>query len=186
MERIYLTAHVGPTMRQYVEGHYGTDIIELTSRSTFMYAILPHLETVSLNEPEFFLESECVKLALPIRRNEKVYYKNGKSVYVCNTLWRNILTDDGHKMVKKLLYYNYKHSFRTYMAGYVERQHNENDVADKKKRIKVLEGIYAFFLSFGINFEDSKEEKKEMVKLKKDWERFEKESYRYKVSPFII
>ena len=177
MEGMYVTAHVGNEMRQYVMAAYNSDIIPLERDSVLLAVIKPHLETKSALTQDAFPDDEIIKIELP-HVNEKVYYRKGKRLYVCNTLWRDVLDDKGHKKVQRFLEKNFKKSFRCFMDGYTEAQYIETKANMRKK---VRNGAVAYLMQYHIDVNE-----KTVNRLVRDWFRHRDRNEENKTAPFVL
>ena len=174
MERPYVTAKVGKRYKRYIQGSYQSDTIPLERNTNLINSIMPYLELT--NEDPMEVDDETIKIELPIG-NKKVYNFAGKSVYVCNTLWRNRLSEDGQYQVKRFFENEFKKTFRTYMDCYVEQQ-KANNGDDCKCKIK--EGIAAFLIQYHIDFT-----KQDIATLARDWYRHRDKVDENKRSPCV-
>ena len=174
MKGLYVTARIGQRYKRYVEGSYQSDTIPLERGSNLLNTIMPYLELTS-GEPEE-VDNETIKIELPLG-NKKVYNSAGQTVYVCNTLWRNRLSDEGQFKVKRFIENEFKKAFRTYMDAYIERK---SDTNKNKTDKRVKEGITAFLIQYHISFT-----KKDIATLARDWYRHRDKVDENKRSPCV-
>ena len=174
---MYVTTHVGNEMRQYVLWTYKSDIIPLERDSVLLDIIKPHLETKPASSVDDFDEEETVRIELP-NINGKVYYGKGKRLYVCNTLWRDVLDNQGHKKVQRFLERNFKKSFRCFMDGYTEAQYIHKK---ENERMKVKSGAVAFLMQYHIDVNE-----KTVNRLVRDWFRHRDRNEENKTAPFVL
>ena len=162
MKGLYVTAKVGERNKRFIEDSYQSDTIPLERDSILLHLIMPYLELTSDEPAEDDYGPDTVKIELPLG-NKKVYNHSGQMVYVCNTLWRNRLSEEGQAKVKRFFDHEVKKAFRTYMDGYIESQ-NATETGRQYKRIK--EGITAFFIQYHIDFT-----KQDIAAFARDWYR---------------
>lgn len=148
MKGYYLQVKVGPKLKKYLECSYKGDVIIPPKDSSLMGIIKQHLELWA--EDEELPVSECVKIELPLQ-NGQVYSQSAGKVYVCNTLWRNRLSEKGHQRVKKFFENAFRHAFHVFMDGFIEGQYVAKD-ADA--RIKVKSGVVAFLNQYHIDLDE--------------------------------
>jgi len=176
MNELYVKARVGTEIKQWLEASYNSDIVAPLRDSTLMGIIKQHLELTSQDDDEQLDDAECVKIKLPIQ-NGSVYCQSNGRVYVCNTLWRNRLSEKGHLRVKKFFENNFRHAFHTFMDGYVEGQYATKT---EEARLKVKEGVAAFLLQYHIDFNE-----KLVARLTRDWWRHNDRNEGNRVSPMV-
>ena len=174
MEGLYVKAHVGKKLKKYLENSFQNGIIVPPQNSNLINIIKPHLELHA--DEEMLPEDETVTIELP-NTKDKVYYYNGEKVYVCTTLWRNRLSEYGHKRVKQFFENHFKYSFRIYMDAYVEKQRNKESNGSK---VKVKEGVVQFLMQYHIDFDE-----KLVSSLTRDWWRHNDKNEIYDFSPLI-
>ena len=133
-----------------------------------------HLE-LTTGEPEE-VDDETIKIELPLG-NKKVYNSSGQTVYVCNTLWRNRLSEEGQYRVKRFFENEFKSKLRTYVDAYIEKG-KERDRNGKDRRVK--EAITAFFIQYHIDFT-----KKDLATMARDWYRHRDKVDENKRSPLV-
>ena len=176
MKGYYVTVRVGEKLKKYLEASYNGDIIKPPKDSTLMCIIKQHLELFSSTEDIELPENECVKIELPLQ-NGAVYSQSTGKVYVCNTLWRNRLSEDGQYQVKRFFENEFKKTFRTYMDCYVEQQKAKNG---EDCKCKIKEGIAAFLIQYHIDFT-----KQDIATLARDWYRHRDKVDENKRSPCV-
>ncbi len=174
MEGLYVKAHVGHKLRQYLLNSYQKGIVTPPRDSTLINLIKPHLELKA--EDEEFPEDEIILIELPLN-SEVVYHQGNKKVYFCNTLWRNTLSELGHKRVKQFFENYFKHGFRIYMDGYYEAQ---NLCREDNSRMKVKEGVVQYLMQYHIDFDE-----KLVSALTRDWWRHRDLNENYQFSPLV-
>ena len=174
MKGLYVTAKVGKRIKRYLEGSYQSDTIPLERGSNLLNIIMPFLE-LTADEPED-IDDETIKIELPLG-NKKVYNSSGQTVYVCNTLWRNRLSEEGQFQVKRFFDNEFKKTFRTYMDCYVEQQKAKNG---EDCKCKIKEGIAAFLIQYHIDFT-----KQDIATLARDWYRHRDKVDENKRSPCV-
>jgi hypothetical protein len=174
MEGLYVKAHVGKKLRQYLLNSYQNGIITPPRDSALIGIIKPHLE-LSSEEIEF-PDDEIILIELPVN-SEPVYHHGNKKVYFCNTLWRNTLSELGHRRVKQFFENFFKHAFRIYMDGYYEAQglYKLDDA-----RMKVKDGVVQYLMQYHIDFDE-----KLISALTRDWWRHRDLNENYKFSPLV-
>lgn len=176
MEGFYVKAHVGKKLRQYIICSYGSDTIPLRRDAALTAIIKPHLCLSPRDFIDPFPEDEMVYIEIP-NQNAKVYnHKKGKS-YICNTLWRDTLTNKGHKKVYEFFNRNLQNSFHLFMDGYSEAQYINDS---EKCYIKIKEGVTAFFNQYHIDFNE-----KMIAAYARSWYRHREENEINKVSPLV-
>lgn len=174
MKGLYVTAKVGKRNKRYIEGSYQSDTIPLERGTNLLNLIMPYLE-LTTDDPEE-VDDETIKIELPLG-NKKVYNSAGQTVYVCNTLWRNRLSEDGQFQVKRFFENEFKKTFRTYMDCYVEQQKAKNG---EDCKCKIKEGIAAFLIQYHIDFT-----KQDIATLARDWYRHRDKVDENKRSPCV-
>ena len=174
MKELYVTARIGPRYKRYVESAYQSDTIPLERGSNLLNIIMPFLE-LTADETED-IDDETIKIELPLG-NKKVYNFAGRSVYVCNTLWRNRLSEKGQYRVKRFIENEFKSKLRTYVDAYIEK--GETSERNGKDR-RVKEGIAAFFIQYHIDFT-----KKDLDTMSRDWYRHRDKVDENKRSPMV-
>ena len=175
MKGLYVTARVGQRYKRYVEGCYQSDTIPLERGSNLLDTIMPYLELTS-DEPEV-IDDETIKIELPLG-NKKVYNNAGQTVYVCNTLWRNRLSEKGQYRVKRFLENEFKKAFHSYMDGHMEGQNLNRD--DDMVNYKVKEAVSSFMINYHIDFTE-----KDLKALTRDWYRHRDKVDENKRSPLV-
>ena len=174
MKGLYVTAKVGKRNKRYIEGSYQSDTIPLERGSNLLNLIMPYLE-LTTDDPEE-LDDETIKIELPLG-NKKVYNSHGRSIYVCNTLWRNRLSVEGQFQVKRFFENEFKKAFRTYIDCYVEQQKANND---DSSYYKIKDGVTAFLIQYHIEFT-----KQDIATLARDWYRHRDRVEENKRSPCV-
>lgn len=174
MKGLYVTAKVGKRNKRYIEDSYQSDTVPLERGSNLLNIIMPYLE-LTTGEPEE-VDDETIKIELPLG-NKKVYNSSGQTVYVCNTLWRNRLSEEGQFQVKRFFENEFKKTFRTYMDCYVEQQKAKNG---EDCKCKIKEGIAAFLIQYHIDFT-----KQDIATLARDWYRHRDKVDENKRSPCV-
>lgn len=174
MKGLYVTAKVGKRYKKYIESSYQSDTIPLERGSNLLNIIMPYLELTS-GEPEP-VDDETIKIELPLG-NKKVYNSAGQTNYVCNTLWRNRLSEDGQFRVKRFFENEFKKAFRTYMDCYVEHERAKNG---EDCKCKIKETVTAFLIQYHIDFT-----KQDIATLTRDWYRHRDKVDENKRSPFV-
>ncbi len=135
---------------------------------------MPYLELTTEDPVE--IDGETIKIELPLG-NKKVYNSAGKSVYVCNTLWRNRLSEVGQYKVKHFFENEFKKTYRTYMDCFVEQQKAKYG---EDCFCKIKEGIAAFLIQYHIEFNN-----KDIASLARDWYRHRDKVDENKRSPCV-
>lgn len=176
MKGYYVKANVGAKLKKYLEDSYGNGVITPPKGSTLMGIIKQHLELVSHTEEECLPEDECVLIELPIHP-ERVYSQSTGKVYFCNTLWRNRLSEDGHKKVRKFFENNFRHAFYIFMDGSIEGQHLKNV---EKDSVEIKASVAAFLNQYRIEFDE-----KMISTMTRDWWRHTDKNERKKFSPMV-
>lgn len=174
MKGLYVTARIGQRYKRFLMGCYQSDTIPLERGSNLLNIIMPFLE-LTADEPEE-ADEETIKIELPLG-NKKVYNVAGQTVYVCNTLWRNRLSEKGQYRVKRFFENEFKKTFRTYMDCYVEQQKAKNG---EDCKCKIKEGIAAFLIQYHIDFT-----KQDIATLARDWYRHRDKVDENKRSPCV-
>lgn len=174
MKGLYVTARIGQRYKRFLMGCYQSDTIPLERGSNLLNIIMPFLE-LTADEPEE-ADEETIKIELPLG-NKKVYNVAGQTVYVCNTLWRNRLSEKGQYRVKRFIENEFKKTFRTYMDCYVEQQKAKNG---EDCKCKIKEGIAAFLIQYHIDFT-----KQDIATLARDWYRHRDKVDENKRSPCV-
>lgn len=175
MEGLYVKARVGTKLRQYLLNSYQDGVVSPPANSNLINLIRPHLELHA--DEEVLPEEETISIELPVARHLKVYSLSKNNLYFCDTLWRNRLSEDGHKAVKKFFENIFKHSFRIYMDGYYESQglYKLDDA-----RMKVKDGVVQYLMQYHIDFDE-----KLVSALTRDWWRHHDLNEKYKFSPLV-
>lgn len=176
MKGYYVTVMVGEKLKKYLEASYNGGIIKPPKDSNLMGIIKQHLELFSSTEDIELPENECVKIELPLQ-NGAVYSQSSGKVYVCNTLWRNRLSETGHKRVRKFFENNFKYSFHIFMDGHITGQYSQKNEED---RIKIKEAVVEFLMQYHINLDD-----RLIASLTRDWWRHNDRNEHYKESPLV-
>lgn len=174
MKGLYVTAKVGKRYKKYIESSYQSDTIPLERGSNLLNIIMPFLELTS-DEPEI-IDDETIKIELPLG-NKKVYNSAGQTNYVCNTLWRNRLSEEGQFRVKRFFENEFKKSFHSYMDGHIDCQ-NSKKSDDENNKIK--EAVTAFLIQYHIDFT-----KQDIAALTRDWYRHRDKVDENKRSPCV-
>lgn len=175
-----LTITVKEEIYRYVTQSLNSDVVKLERGSTLMYIIRPHL---ILEPDDWELEPipdgfAQLNIELPVR-SLTVEARSGK-VYYCDTLFRDHLTKEGLVKVRSFMKKNYNDNFCTFMAGWVEHQYRVNEMAEKKRRIHVTDGITAFFNNYHIEFTEA------MVEARRQaWKRYMDKVEKYDKSPIL-
>lgn len=180
MEGLYVTARVGRRLKKYIVDSYQSDIIPMERNMALISLIKPHLElTAEEEEPidEEIMQKEVVRIEIPLG-NMKVYNRAARKVYVCNTLWRNRLSEKGQDEVKKFFDRAFRQQFRTYMDGFIESQ--EMFGKDGRKYNKVKEGVTAFLIQYHIDFTE-----RDIAALARDWYRHRDKTEENQSSPLV-
>lgn len=173
-----LTITVKQDIHKYITESLQSEIVKTERDSTLMNIIKPHLcleaEAWELEPiPEGFVQ---LQIELPDLR--QVYEARSGKKYYCDTLFRDHITEEGLKKVRNFFKRTYNDKFLTFLAGWVERQHFENETSDEEKRIQVTSGIVAFFNNYHIDFDE-----KMIEARRKAWIRYQEKVENYKVSP---
>lgn len=176
MKGYYVTVRVGEKLKKYLEASYNGEFIKPPKDSNLMGIIKQYLELASSAEEEVLPENECVKIELPLQ-NGVVYSQSAGKVYVCNTLWRNKLSETGHKRVRKFFENNFKYSFHIFMDGHITGQYSQKS---EDARIKIKEAVVEFLLQYHINLDD-----RLIAALTRDWWRHNDRNEHYLESPII-
>ncbi len=175
--------NVKPHIRQYIQQSLGSDIVPLRRGRTLTYLIIPHLrlEPGTDEEEQAVQEGyEQIKIELPDLR--KVCEASTNRVYYCETLYRDCITPDGEAKVRSFLSNAFKHSFRIFMDGWIERQakeHQENNRSEDE-RLEVKSGVVTFLMNYHIDIDE-----KLITSLTRDWYRHRDENEQYEFSPLI-
>lgn len=203
MDGLHVKAYIGERYKKYIEACYQTDVIPLQKGSNFYNFLMPYLELTSTSEEEdvdSMIEQEIidsgqepteelkaekrlnitkgtVTIELPLNR-KKVYNHKGQKVYVCNTLYRNRLSLQGQKAVKKFFEREFKKQFRTYMDGWIENEMGK--MSKEQVYVKMKEGVAAFFLQYHIDFTAQ-----DISAFARDWYRHRDKVEENKRSPFL-
>lgn len=175
MKGLYVTAKVGKRYKRYIEGFYQSDTIPLERGSNLLNIIMPYLELTSDEWPET-VDEETIKIELPLG-NKKVYNFAGQSVYVCNTLWRNRLSEDGQFRVKRFFENMFKFAFHSFMDGHIAKR--ESLKGDEENN-KVKEAVTAFLIQYHVDFT-----KQDIAALTRDWYRHRDKVEDNKRSPCV-
>lgn len=176
----YLTITVKEDLYKYITESLNSEIVRLERDSTLLNIIKPHL---CLEPDEWELTpvpKGYTKLQIELPDLRKVYEARSGKVYYCDTLFRDHITEDGLKKVRRYLKRNYNDKFCTFLAGWVERQHFENETSEEEKRIQVTSGVVAFFNNYHITFTESMVEAR-----RKAWLRYLENLENYKKSPVM-
>lgn len=165
---------------KYITQSLRSDVVKLEKGSTLMHIIKPYL---SLEPDEWELEPipegfTQLRIELPVWSH--TYEARSGKVYYCDTLFRDHLTEAGLKKVRSFIKKNYNDKFCTFMAGWVERQHRENEISETSRRIQVTDGIAAFFNNYHIDFTEAMVEAR-----RKAWLRYQDKVENYEKSPVI-
>ena len=173
-----LTITVKQDIHKYITESLQSEIVKTERDSTLMNIIKPHLcleaEAWELEPiPEGFVQ---LQIELPDLR--QVYEARSGKKYYCDTLFRDHITEEGLKKVRNFFKRTYNDKFLTFLAGWVERQHFDNETSDEEKRIQVTSGIVAFFNNYHIDFDE-----KMIEARRKAWIRYQEKVENYKVSP---
>lgn len=181
MKGRYLTITVKEDVYKYITQSLRSDIVKPERDSTLMSVIKPHLclEPDSWEQEPIPDNYHELQIELPDLR--KVYEARSGKVYYCDTLFRDHITDEGLKRVRRFLKRSYYAEFRSYLTGWVERQHVENENSEKERRIQVLTGIVAFFNSYHIDFDE-----KMLEAHRQAWIRYQKKLDEYRISPLVF
>ena len=99
-------------------------------------------------------------------------------LFTIGIMFKYIMLYEGLKKVRNYFKRTYNDKFYTFLAGWVERQHYDNENAAEEKRIQVTSGIVAFFNNYHIDFNE-----KMIEARRKAWIRYLKKLENYKVSP---
>ena len=178
-------------------------MIPLQKGSNFYHLLMPYLEITANTEEEDLdelVEQEMeasnedpseenierkkaqirkgiVTIELPLV-NKKVYNSKGQKVYVCNTLYRNRLSLQGQKVIKKFFEREFKKQFRTFMDGWIENEMGK--MSKEQVYVKMKEGVAAFFLQYHIDFTAQ-----DISAFARDWYRHRDKVEDNKRSPFL-
>ncbi|MDO5342993.1 MAG: hypothetical protein Q4F69_11165 [Bacteroidia bacterium] len=174
MEGLYVKAHVGRKLKSFLECSYQNGVIVPPRNSNLINFIKPYLELHA--DEEMLPDDETVTIELP-DCNDKVYCYSGRKTYVCTTLWRNRLSEYGHKRVRQLFENYFKFAFRIYMDAYVEQQKTNNTSGSKTK---VREGVVQFLMQYHIDFDE-----RMVSSMVRDWWRHNDKNEIYDFSPLI-
>ena len=177
MEGMYVKAHVGKKLKQWLQDSYQDGVVHPAHGSVLVYLMIPYLELQPKTEEEQFPEEETVMIELPMKRDEKVYCHSTHKVYYCNTLWRNRLSSKGHKKVKQFFETNFRKAFHTFMDGYIEGQH---ETKDEDARLKVKQGVCAFLNQYHIDYTETM-----ISSMTRDWWRHVDKTEENRVSPMV-
>lgn len=176
MKGYYIKAHVGAEMRQFVTASYNSDTIPLERDSVLMDIIKPHLELRPKESSDDFPPDETIKIEIP-HINGKVYCRATNKVYICNTLFRDVLSEDGHSKVRRFLERNFKKSFRCFMDGYTEAQLDNGD----DHRLRVRRGAVSYLMNYHIDVSE-----KLVARLVRDWFRHREKNEKNDTGPYVL
>lgn len=177
MEGLYVKAKVGKKLKKWLEDSYQDGVVHPASGSVLVFLMIPYLELCPKDEVEDLPEDETVLIELPLKRDEKVYCKSTHKVYYCNTLWRNRLSEKGHKRVKGFFEANFRKAFHTFMDGYTEGQY---ETKDDNTRLKVKQGVSAFLNQYHIEFDE-----RMVNSMTRDWWRHVDKNENNRISPMV-
>lgn len=180
MEGLYVTARVGERLKKYIVDSYQSDIIPTERNMALISLIKPHLElTADEKEPldEETVLKEVVRIEIPLG-NTKVYNHSERKVYVCNTIWRNRLSNRGQDEVRRFFKNAFKKQFRAFMDGFIECQEMFGNADCKYNKVK--EGVTAFLMQYHIDFTE-----RDIAALTRDWYRHRDKTEEYKTSPLV-
>lgn len=181
MKERYLTVSVEQHIYRYITESLGTNVVKLERDSTLMAIIKPYLELSSEQEelptPDGFME-----LKIELSELREIYNSRTGSVYYCDTLFRNVLTEKGMVKVRNFFKRTFKNSFRTFLDGYTEKQYDDiaSGEVDAHRRIKVKQGVVAFLLNYHIDFDE-----KLINALTRDWYRHTDRNENNRFSPVL-
>lgn len=175
-----LTITVKEDIYKYITMPLQSDVVRLERDSALMTVIKPHL---CLEPDDWELEPlpegfHKIHIELPDLR--KVYEARSGKVYYCDTLFRDHITKAGLEKVRRFFKRSFHDKFNTYLTGWVEHQHVDNETSETERRIQVTAGIVAFFNSYHIDFDEK------MIEARRQaWIRYQKNLEEYKKSPAI-
>ena len=176
MNGYYVKARVGEKLKHYLEACYQSDTVRPQKDSTLMGIIKQYLE-LSSNGDDDLPDNECIKIELPLQ-NGAVYSQSTGKVYICNTLWRNRLSEKGQWRVKKFFDNNFKHSFHIFMDGHISGQYIKKT---EEERLKVKEAVTEFLLQYHIEPTE-----KLVSSMTRDWWRHNDRNEHYRESPMVF
>ena len=136
-----LTITVKQDIHKYITESLQSDIVKTERDSTLMNIIKPYL---CLDAEPWELEpipDDYTKLQIELPDLRQVYEARSGKIYYCDTLFRDHITEEGLKKVRNYFKRNYNNKFLTVLAGWVERQHFDNENSEEEKRIQVTTGI---------------------------------------------
>ena len=172
-----LTITVKQDIHKYITESLQSDIVKPERDSELITNIKPYL----CLEPDEW-ESEPIQegytqLQIELPDLRQVYEARSGKMYYCDTLFRDHITEEGLKKVRSYFKRIYNDKFLTFLAGWVERQHFDNETAPEEKRIQVTSGIVAFFNNYHITFDE-----KMIEARRKAWIRYQEKLENNKVS----
>lgn len=173
-----LTITVKCEIHKYLTEPLQSNIVKTERNSELIDTIKPYL---CLEPDEWELEpiqEGYTQLQIELPDLRKVYEARNGKMYYCDTLFRDHITYEGLKKVRNYFKRTYNDKFYTFLAGWVERQHYDNENAAEEKRIQVTSGIVAFFNNYHIDFNE-----KMIEARRKAWIRYLNKLENYKVSP---
>lgn len=173
-----LTIIVKEDIYKYITQSLQRDVIVPERDSTLMNIIKPHLCLVPDEWESEPMRDDYRYLQVELPDLRQVYEARSGKVYYCDTLFRDHITRKGLVKVQRFLKRTYHAEFCAFLAGWVERQHIDNEIAEKERRIQVTNGIVAFLNNYHIDFDEK------MVEAHRQaWIRYLKNVEKYKVSP---
>lgn len=173
-----LSVTVKTDIHKFVTESMQCDYIKCSHDSTLITVVKPHL---CLEPDDWELEPvpdgyTWLKIELPDLR--QVYEARNGKVYYCDTLFRDHITRKGLVKVRRFLWKTYNAKFNAFLAGWTERQHVDNETAERERRVKVTDGIVAFFNNYHIDFDNKLIESRRQA-----WVRYMKKTEEYRQSP---
>jgi len=175
-----LTITVKEDLYKYITESLQSDIVKPVRDSTLMDIIKPHLCLVPDEWELQPMRDDYKKIQIELPDLRQVYEDRSGRIYYCDTLFRDHITKKGLLKVRRFLKKTYHAQFYSYLTAWVERQHFDNETAEKERRIQVTNGIVAFFNNYHIDFDE-----KMVEAYRQSWIRYLKNIEKYKISPVL-
>lgn len=149
-----LTITVKADIHKYLTESHQSEVIRLERNSELMDVIKPYL---CLEPDEWEIQpvpEGFAKLQIMLPDLRQVYEARSGKMYYCDTLFRDHINETGLKKVRNYFKRTFNDKFLTFLAGWVERQHFDNENSDEERRIQVTSGIVAFYNNYHIAFDE--------------------------------
>lgn len=172
-DRISVAVRVGKELREFIVSGHGSDLLSPDRRSVLWSIVKPWLGSRSQTpDTDVYPPDETVYILLRKGESIRTFCRVSGKVTNINTSYSHFFLDPrGEAAVRRHFSMMFKHSFRTYMAGYTAAG----------PQLGKLDGITAFCLDYGISIDE-----KTIQRLDKDWYRFRKKHGEDPVCPMVF